>query len=173
MEEAANLFEQAIVWLRENYTRFQFFQERDLVWTVQTHIVKLIQQQGLAYQIFNDYRMTPGSPCSPCADLAICGHRGSVEVAAEFKYEPSHQRTDILPGKFDVVGWGDVKKDVDRIQEFVAQGKARVGYSLLIDEGGHFRHRNPLPQCRWIDWEPSGASSSHVSVLWSRVAANS
>ncbi len=173
MEEAANLFEQAIAWLRENYTRFQFFQERDLVWTVQTRIVKLIQQQGSAYQIFNDYRMMSSNPHSPCADLVICDYSDSVAVAVEFKYEPSHQRADILRRKFDVVAWSDVKKDVERIQEYVAQGKARVAYALLIDEGGRFRHGNSLPQSKWIDWEPSGTSSSRVSVLWSRVAANS
>jgi len=37
------------------------------------------------------------------ADLALVSPDGPVVVAAEFKYEPSHRRADILRTKFPVV----------------------------------------------------------------------
>jgi hypothetical protein len=91
---------------------------------------------------------------SQSADLVIRNDHGSVEVVAEFKYEPSHRRTDIQPEKLPVVFWGEapsergqgsVGDDVDRIRRFVEAGKATVAYAPFIDESGHFRHRRPFP----------------------------
>lgn len=52
-----------------------------------------------------------------------------AEVAAEFKYEPSHRRNDILRSKFPVVFWNDdgVGKDIDieGIHEFVSNEKQK------------------------------------------------
>jgi len=171
IKEATELFESAMAWLRENYASLRFFVERDIVWTVQTHITKLIEEQSLPYRVFNEYPILPGKRRSLCTDLAILNCHDPVEVAVEFKYEPSHKRSgiDIWPTKFPIVFWGDdgVGKDVKRIQEFVAKGKASVAYSVFIDEGGHFCHRVPHPGSEWINW---GAG---VWVLRSRVEANS
>lgn len=91
--QAAGLFENAISWLRKNYKDYRFFTERDIVWTVQTHIIKLIEKQNLAHCIFHNFPVIPRKT----TDLAILRQDNSVEVAAEFKYEPSHGRkfTDI------------------------------------------------------------------------------
>jgi hypothetical protein len=98
-----------------------------------------------------------------------------VEVAAEFKYEPAHARSDIWPSKFPVVFWGreGVGGDMERIQRFVSEGKARVAYSLFIDEGSHFRHRDPPTESKWMDWEVSVAPPHYVSILWSRAESAS
>lgn len=167
VEGASELFESAIAWLRENYACFRFFVERDIVWTVQTRIIGLIEEQDLPYRIFNEHPILSGKRRRLC-DLAILNHTESVEVAVEFKYEPSHKRSDIRPTKFPVVFWGDdgVGEDVRRIQDFVAKKKARVAYSVFVDEGGYFRHRVPHPGSKWIDW------GTGVSVLWARAEAN-
>jgi len=53
-----------------------------------------------------------------------------VLVAAEFKYEPAHDRVEFraTPGRLPVVFWGIVgaAKYVVRIREFVEAGKART-----------------------------------------------
>jgi hypothetical protein len=154
MEKATELFENTLKWLRDNYAGFQFFLERDVVWTVQNRIIEQIKELALPYRIFNDYPMLPGKRRSLSTDLAILGLDDSVEVAAELKYEPSHRRTDLLASKFPVVFWGEdgVAKDLRRIQEFVAQSKAKVAYSVFIDEGGYFRNRQSHLGSEWIDW---------------------
>lgn len=175
--EATELFERAIGWLQENYANFQFFVERDIVWTIQTYLIRQIKEQDLPYKVFNDFPILPGNRRSLSADLAILASNKNdlVEVAVEFKYEPSHERSDVdiwhtklTPS---VVFWGSdgVAKDVERVQEFVAKGKARVAFAVFIDEDGYFSHRPPHLGSKWIHWNTMDASSHNVSVLWSRV----
>ena len=167
MPTAAELFENALAWLKERYEDYRFFQERDLVWVLQTRLAGKIASQCLPYRVFNDYGIIGVGR----ADLALLDSGDSVAVAAEFKYEPSHARNakqggDIWPTKFPVVFRdkdGSVEKDVQRTRNYVGLGKAKVAYSIFIDERGHFRARDPFPGSEWVDW-PSG-----VSVLWSRM----
>jgi|GEM_PF-4438921 len=49
------LFEEAFAWLREHYNGFCFYTERDVVWTVQNHLIYRISMAGvLGYSIFID-----------------------------------------------------------------------------------------------------------------------
>jgi hypothetical protein len=41
-ELASALFEEALDWLRKHYGHFEFWVERDLVWTVQTRLRAMI-----------------------------------------------------------------------------------------------------------------------------------
>lgn len=137
--EAAELFENAMAWLKGNYGEYRFFAERDVVWTVQAHIIREIESYNLPYQVFNDDSLLP----STRADLVIFNAFGSAEVAAEFKYEPAHSRStnqggDIRSTKLPVVAdWNDVEKDIQRIQQYAEQQKVKSAYSVLVDEGGH------------------------------------
>lgn len=149
---ADQTFVAALDWLRENYRRFTFFVERDVVWTLQLKIRDLLQEAGLAVRVFNDYRILPGNRRGLSADLTIVDNDGSVLVAAEFKYEPAHSRTDIPSSKFHVVSWGEVGNDVSRVREFVDKGAATVGHSIFIDEGGAFRHHPPHKGSTWFPW---------------------
>jgi len=154
MQTPAELFENTIAWLQSNYSSYHFYVERDIVWTVQTHIQQQITQQDLPCKIFNDYPILPGTNRSLSADLVILTTDHEIALAAEFKYEPSHSRTDIQKQKLPVVVWGadGVGKDIARIFEFVEKGKAKAAYSIFIDEGGYFHKRNPHERSRWIDW---------------------
>ncbi len=161
--DASVLIEEAVAWLQERYKDLCFYTERDIVWTVQNHLVDQISMTRIPYRVYNDYPMLPGQR----ADIVMVKD-GMVDVAVEFKYEPSHARSgvDILPSKFPVVFWDrdGVGKDVERVREFVSQGKTRVGYSIFIDEGGYFRHRPPHPGSHWLDWAVPSGSTDYVSI---------
>jgi hypothetical protein len=163
MISARHLFEDSLNWLKGNYSTFQFYTERDIVWTIQLNLIEQISKEGLPYKVFNDYGILPGKRRSLSTDIAILNKEGVVEVAVEFKYEPSHERANIPKKKFPVVFWGKegVGKDIQRIKDFVEKDVAKKAYSIFIDEGGHFRHRTPHPGSHWIEW------GNGVSVLYS------
>jgi hypothetical protein len=169
---ASALIEEVVGWLRENYGQFEFWVERDLVWTVQTRLRAVICERRLPFQVFNDYPMLPGPRRWLSANLVIRGPDAKVAVAAEFKYEPSHRRTEFraMPGKLPVVFWGaeGVAKDVKRIRDFVEAGAAEVAFSFFIDEGRHFRGRPAHPGSAWRDWNALPPDGAVPSVLWAR-----
>lgn len=174
MIQLPDLFEQVIGWLRSTYDEHAFYRERDVVWTVQKRLVREIKERALPFKVFNDYRVVPQIRKS--ADLVVTSEVGDVEVAAEFKYEPSHYRDDILKNKLPAVFWGaapseakdSVGHDVERAREYVESGKAKMACSIFVDEGAHFRHRRPFPGSRWIDWKVKPSEGHSVSVLWAR-----
>ena len=166
------LFENAMDWLRRHYAEYRFFTQRDIVWTLQLHIMQKIQEADLPYRVFHNHTVAKGNR----ADLAILNPDLDVEVAIELQYEPSHARSsirsngDIWFSKFqqEVVFWddksGSVKKDVQQIVNYIENGHAKAAYLIFIDEGGHHRHRNPHPGSEWRDW------GGGRWVLWSKVA---
>jgi hypothetical protein len=166
------LFEEVVDWLQINYGRFEFWVERDLVWTLQTRLRAVISERGLPFSVLNDYGMLRGPRRSLSADLVVRNVAGHVLVAAEFKYEPSHLRPEFRsqPGKLPVVFWGadGVAKDVARIQQFVEAGAARAAFAMFIDEGRYFRARTPHLGSAWKDWNTAGHSSFSPAILWSQ-----
>ena len=60
MNEASEIFEDAIRSLRDTYDDRPHFVERDIVYTVQLHLWKMVRERGLDWSIFNDYPMLPG-----------------------------------------------------------------------------------------------------------------
>jgi hypothetical protein len=171
MKTSTEIFEDAIEWLKHNYGLFSFFTERDVVWTIQTHITEDINKQNLPYRIFHNFPILPGKRQSLCTDLAILNSDNIVEIAAEFKYEPDHNRNDIWPTKFPVVFWGSdgVGKDIERIHDFVSSGKAKNAFMYLIDEGSYFRWREPYESSSWIDLDLRTSSKYKVSVLRAKI----
>lgn len=169
---ASSLFTEAMDWLRQHYEQFEFWVERDVVWTVQTHLRQLVAERGLPYQILNDYPMLAGARRVLSADLVIREQETGAKWAAEFKYEPAHHRAEFLtmPGKLPVVVWGTegVAKDVSRIRAFVDAGAASGAFAIFIDEGRYFRHRPPHPGSAWVDWHAARSGGAAPSVLWSR-----
>jgi hypothetical protein len=169
---ASALFEEAVGWLRENYGRFEFWVERDVVWTLQTRLRAMVGESCLPFTVLSDYGLLPGPRRSLSADLVIRDAVGQVLVAAEFKYEPSHLRLEFQgqPGKLPVVFWGadGVAKDVARIRQFVEAGAASAAFALFLDEGRYFRARPPHPGSAWRDWNSSGPGNLSPAVLWSQ-----
>ena len=160
---SVELFEESLEWLKNNYSRFTFYLERDIVFTLQTYLNDLIKKNSLPIKVYNDYPILPGTNNRRhlCADLAIKTD-DAVDVAVEFKYEPDHERknTDILLSRLPVVVWSgecSISKDIERACKYVHENKARHAYSILIDEGGHFRQREPFPGSAWQDWKDVAA----------------
>jgi hypothetical protein len=162
--EAAELLENSIAWLKEHYGEFRFFAERDVVWMLQLQLLKEIEHQHLPYRVFNDHGLFPRIR----TDLAILHTDDSVEAAVEVKYEPSHDRNanrggDIWQSKLPVASWTEIKKDMQRVHNFVKHGKAKAAYSILIDEGGYFSRHTAPPGSEWLNW------GEGRRVLWARV----
>lgn len=167
MNSAVEIFYCTLRWLQQNYFSFRFYTERDVVWTIQQHAVQLSEDRQLGIKVFNDHPIILNDKRAR-VDLAFVDKHDLTVLALEFKYEPSHQRKDILPTKFPVVFWAEVKKDIDRIHCFVESGKAQAAFSVLIDEGGYFRKRLPPYRSRWIDWDCGTIRG--VSLLLSEAA---
>lgn len=162
---AAELFESAMHWLREHYTDYRFFTERDIVWTVQLRLHLEIESRGLPFRVFQEYTILPNVR----TDIVIMERAAAaVAVAAEFKYEPDPGRSsnrggDIWHSKLPVIDpWAEAEKDVERAQSYIAQGRAGAAYSIVIDEGGRHNWRPTPDGCEWQDW------GGGRWALWSR-----
>jgi len=170
MTTAIKLFEDGLSWLKNNYSNHQFFKERDIVWLLQTYLIKCIRDENLPYKIFNDFAIDMSKRIY--IDLVICNQKDDIdkqgnllkdkvlELAVEFKYEPDHKRGgnggDIPAKKFPVVFWKEgILKDIERVKNIVNSGKSKAGYSIFIDEGDHFhkKHKLDIPLgSQWEDW---------------------
>lgn len=171
---AKELFERALEWLRTNYGNHDFFAERDLVWVFQQKLREIIAENSLPFKVYNDFPIMKARRRSLTTDLAILNKQNEVELAAEFKYEPDHQRgvgknKNIWPSKLSpsIVFWGKegVEKDVERAKQYVDQKRAIVAITILVDEGGFFRHREPHQHTKWVDWKCGGKNPRKVSLL--------
>lgn len=108
MKEALTVVRDALDWLREHYSEFRFYVERDIVWTLQRRLVEAMALHLPRMRVFNDYPMLEGKKGHILADLALVDANNCARAVVEVKYEPSHSRPDILKQKLPVVGWGGV-----------------------------------------------------------------
>lgn len=155
---SVELFEESLEWLKDKYG--VFYKEDDLVYVIQRHLIDIIEEKNLPYKIFRDYRIFLGEG-KKHADLAILGKYDDennvntiVEVAVEFKYEPKHDRNDMVKSKLSqpVVFWDgedSISKDIERARKYINENKAHRAYSIFIDEGGYFRQNEPFPGSAW------------------------
>jgi len=149
---ADKVFKIALRYLRKNYINFCFFVERDLVWIIQLCLIKIIQKFQFPYKVFYNYSFEKNE----FVDLVILNENGFVEVAAEFKYEPSHKRKDIPESRFPVCSWNEICKDVKRAQELINNKKVKIAYAILIDEGGYWyskKNKKCFSVGEWINWK--------------------
>ena len=173
VRDSSQLFEEALAWLKDNYKSFRFFAERDIVWTLQTHMMEEVEGLKLPLRIYDNHKLAWGKQ----ADLVLLNPDNSADTTAEVKYEPDHHRADvdISAGKLNPskVFWnsktyGGVEPDIDRIRKFVTQGITRIGISIFIDEGSYHSWRSPPEGSKWVDWGQSPYSNARISVLIAR-----
>jgi hypothetical protein len=179
MSDILMLFNETMKYIENNYDNFNFFVERDIVWTIQKYMANLISINKLPYEIYNDYPIVKGKQRSKSVDLAIVKNgilykdvldgKQQIELAIEFKYEPSKMRKDICTHKLPVVFWNKVIEDVDRINNFVTTGTAKNAIAIFIDEYGRYKKTNYKYTniSRWIEWGNYNKTEYNVSVLWS------
>jgi hypothetical protein len=167
MVSAVELFEQSLKWLEETYPQRKYFTERDIVWTIQTYIQEEITKNKLPFRVLCEWPIESGKRKSLCADLVIM-NGSSIEIAAEFKYEPSHERKgDFSENKLKqtVVFWDKegVGEDVERVKKFVEDKKTKIACSVFIDEGKRFQKRDAFAGSQWQDWKNSDV---RVLISW-------
>lgn len=172
--EAITLFKESLDWLRNNYGKYQFFIERDIVWTMQMHLRDKVADLKLSYRyrVVTDWPMIKGKKRYLCADLVIL-ENDQPRVAVEFKYEPNHNRKqDFSENKLKnpIVFWSgksSVEDDIKRIRQFAMLKEIfdnLVGVSIFIDEGGKFYKKQKMfPGSIWELWDNGVA----VLIAWS------
>ena len=57
---AREMFEQTLEWLKSNYGNYDFFLERDLVWTIQQKLREIIAEDNLQFEVYNDFPIAKG-----------------------------------------------------------------------------------------------------------------
>ena len=175
--QVERLFWDTIESIRADYAMYNFYVERDFVWTVQKQLKRRIQNSGLPFTVYNDYPMERGPRRSKSVDLAVIplasdsfdirDGRESAEFVAEFKFEPSRERpNDICLHKLPVTAWKDIQNDVERVHRFVKDGKAKAAAALFVDEYGRHRAKNPDSLSEWMDWGSYDTDSLNVSALY-------
>jgi hypothetical protein len=141
-DRADVLLREAIDWLEANYGSQVFYVERDIVYTLQNHLVSRVDAERLPFRVYDDYPIIPGQYRHLSVDLALVSPTTDVLVAAEFKYEPCHQRLDLLKPNLPVTIWADVVNDTLRAHQYVDEGRATVAYAVCIDEGNYIAKRD-------------------------------
>jgi hypothetical protein len=171
---AKELFDRVLEWFRLNYGNYDFFMERDVEWTLHQKFRETVASGNLPFEVFNNFPIMKGDRRGICTDLAILNMQGKVEVAVELKFEPDHQRgfgprRNVWPTRLNpsVVFWkAGVEKDVERAQQYVSKGKAKMAVTMFVDEGGLFRHRRPpSSETKWVDWKCGGSNPRMISLL--------
>lgn len=165
---AEDLFRDTLAWLGADYGRQVFYVERDLAYTLQSHLVQRVESEHLPYRIYNDYPMIAGLRRSLSADLAIVSSSNEALVAAEFKYEPCHRRLDLLQNKLPVTVWAGIKKDTTRAVEFVNLNKTKVAYAVCVDEGNHLAKRDLSIYQEHLHWTGWPHHNHQIAVHISR-----
>ena len=135
-------------WLRTTYASHRFFLQRDVAWTVQKRLLDRIGPWAPDYRVIHNRKVPKGA--GPQFDLAVVDPNDTVELALKFRFEPAEK---LEPGKFPVVVWADVVKDVKAVQHAANEQHTRHAYSLFIDEGGYHRARDAPPNSRWEAWD--------------------
>lgn len=172
-------FNTAMSNIQSNYSSYGFVVERDLVWTIQKQLSKLITENGMPYMVYNDYPIEKGERRSKSVDLAVIQNRvkhtdilnrkNSVELAIEFKFEPSKKRNDICRHKLPVVYWNSIIEDIKRVNRFTESNTVNIGIAVFVDEYGRYRNEKNYPitaQSKWIDWGNLGTDVYNVSLLY-------
>jgi hypothetical protein len=125
---AAMLFEEATAWLQKPYDEFEFWVERDLVWTIQTRLRPVIRQGSLPFRVLNDCPLLPGARRARSADLVIRDADQMVLVAAEFKYHYVGWLLDRID-RTDRLSWVALACRLDRIGYLPWRTRAEVAAS--------------------------------------------
>jgi len=179
MNAAATLFEEALDWLRDNYSSFLFRTEYDVVTVLWGCMVREAKAQGLAIQIDYEHYVKVAAGRKQC-DIVALSSEGEILLGAEIKYEPSRTRPDIanrqlkhgrpqhlLPGH----GVAGHLCDIEKVRMYVAEGRVPVAYAVLVDENSYHyglmkREQLSLPEgVSWVEWGARSPDSFETAIM--------
>jgi hypothetical protein len=170
VEAAEVIFRGAVDWLGKHYGEHVFYVERDIIFTLQTHMVEQVRSDQLPLRVYNDFPMIAGLRRSLSADLALVATPGDrVLLAAEFKYEPCHRRLDLLKNKLPVTVWSEIVHDTERAQQFIEPGRAKIAYAICIDEGNYLAKRDLSAYGDHLEWAGQPHHDHNIAVHLLRV----
>jgi hypothetical protein len=178
-----DVFKDCLEYIRQKYSGFHFYCERDFVWTVQKFMTEYIEKNGLPYKVLNDYPIESGERRSKSVDIAVVSSNlddkavvmgiAQAEFVIEFKFEPSKLRKDeICVHKLPVVIWSEVIEDIARVNRFVKNKVAKCSIAILVDEYGRHKisqHHLKNDNSTWIDWGNCNCEKLNVSILYTEV----
>ena len=168
MTDIYNIFSAALDKVLLEYPTHKFILERDLVWTVYKQLIADLNAVSDEYTAFCNFpvaRSVKGRSLS--ADLVIL-KKGierknvldeglQVELAAEFKFEPSKERRDICRFKLPVFSWSNILGDIERVEQYVCTNKtAKIGVALFVDEYGRYSNESKYQISSQSQWHKHG-----------------
>jgi hypothetical protein len=88
-------------------------------------------------------------------------------LAAELGYEPcpSRSETGITEPEPRLALWSEVTQDLERTEQYVAEGAASIGWVVCIDEGGRHAGRTHAPHSVVHHWE-TGYRTEVTMTRW-------
>jgi hypothetical protein len=169
--DALAVAEQALAWLGTHYRAQRLFAERDVEAAIQRRLGELVRERRLPLRVFHSFPVEQGARRALCADLALLGPTDDVELIMEIKYVPARERhgKDIWPGKFPAADWPAIVKDIERLRRWVANGRAKAGLGILVDEGGFYTGRAVPTGTVRKAWKIGSSKGPHPQVLITRV----
>lgn len=163
---------EALDWLRETYGERRFFKERDVEAALQQRMTELFEERRSDWRVYENHRL-PGKQL----DLAVVDRHQPREVALgiELKYEPDHARAgEDMRGdtaKFPVCLADEIEKDIHQVERCVRERLIKVGYALLLDEGGYWRTRHTPPGGDCTVWGNDSGQRMAPALYVTRIGA--
>jgi hypothetical protein len=166
MNPAALLFEQSLDWLRDNYDRFLFRTEYDVVTMLWGYMVRAAKAQERGIIIDYEHNVAVTSGRLQC-DIVALSAKDEKLLCAEVKYEPSRTRPDVVSRKLKHSrpqhllpdhGLKDHRCDIEKARLYVDQGRVQTAYAVLVDENSYHyglmkSQQLTLPEgVSWIEW---------------------
>lgn len=177
MTDMLDIFKKSFEQVLSEYARHRFILERDLVWTVQKRLLDDLADANDDYAVFNDFPVEKGKLNRGISvDLAILQKgiareeiwdgKEQLELAVEFKFEPSPKRGDICEFKLPAVFWSAVVKDIERVRRFTENNKAKAGVAIFVDEFGRYKDETKYPVDSHSEWRHLGSFNTDYLDVW-------
>lgn len=180
MPDMLKLFKDSLYGVLSDYPNHRFVAERDLVWTVQKQLQDVLCKGP--YSVYNDYPVKRSNGNRQFSvDLVIIDNKikrdqildnqESLELAVEFKFEPSKKRNnDICVHKLPVVFWSGIEEDIRRMEMFTTEKRTKCGVSVFIDESGRYSHDAKRytadGRSQWVALGSYNTDFLDVHMLW-------
>ncbi len=176
MTSAKDIFFMAVSEIKLHYPEYGFMVNRDLAWILQKKMNRLIEENGVALELYHDYPLEKGCRERKDDELVIVlqgtnyrdilGSKSQAELVIRVLFEPSKKRSDICNHHLPRILITQLTDHIEKTQSIVQSGRSKEAICLLIDE--YSRHRHQIIQNQniiWTTWGNYDDSRLNVSTL--------
>ncbi len=162
--------------LKENYPSYEFMVHRDVAWSLQKILNRLIEKNGYPLEVYQDYPLEKGCKEYKENELVFVlpgtNYRemfkstSQVELVVRILFEPSRHRRDICEYHLPRILVPRLMQEMTQLKAIVESNKAKEGILILVDESS--RHRKLILQndcMKWESWGTYDDSGLNVSTL--------